>query len=120
METIPATELAHGTLHRPGTWVVAFLASWCPFCRAFRPEYERLARELPVGIGVVDVSDVDCPIWDRFRLEVVPTVVVFREGRAVFRQDGRPGEGLGERDLAQLREALERFPPPSEAAGRPH
>jgi len=89
-------------LRRPGVVAVAFLADWCPFCRAFRPHFSRLGRNEGWSALVADVSSEENPLWDEFHLEVLPTVVVFREGRAILRVDGVPGVGLGRSDLRAI------------------
>ena len=97
--------------HRPrvrGPVVVAFLADWCPFCRAFAPEFRALAAEEKAAFLVADVSDEASPLWDRFGVEIVPTVIVFRDGTTVFRADGVPGRGLGPEALDGVRRALHR------------
>jgi thioredoxin 1 len=89
-------------LLRPGVVVVAFLADWCPFCRAFEPELAALAGEHGLTALDADVTEDDSPLWERFRLNVVPTVVVYRDGAAVFRADGRRMRGLGSSDLRRI------------------
>ena len=92
-------------LKRPGRWAVAFLADWCPFCRAFEPQFAALdgagARLL-----VADMTDLESPLWDAFRVEVVPTVVVFEDGAAGFREDGVAGVGILAPGVAKIRAAL--------------
>lgn len=92
-------------LDRPGIWAVAFLADWCPFCEQFAPAFASL-RVRTVRLLVADLTDVDSPLWDRFRIEVVPTVVVFRDGVATARYDGRAGEGIDPDQLHRLEESL--------------
>ncbi len=106
MEELGAVDFESGRLTRPGTWAVGFLASWCPFCRAFRPKFEKLSAGPAVHLAVADVSDEDSPLWDSLKVEVVPTLVVFRDGRPIWRRDGRPGAGLDERDLNALAQAV--------------
>jgi thioredoxin 1 len=95
-------------LLRSGTWAVAFLADWCPFCRSFEPTFESLAGTGPFELAVGDVTDEENPLWERFSLEVVPTVVVFRDGLPTFRRDGTLGRGLSENDVRELRADLAR------------
>ncbi|MGD0249871.1 MAG: thioredoxin domain-containing protein [Thermoplasmata archaeon] len=104
LERLDTGSFAGGKLSRGGTWGVAFLAEWCPFCRDFAPRFANLANEASVAVG--DLTDLESPLWEEFDVEVVPTVVVFREGEPVLRRDGTPGEGLGERDLVAVRDAL--------------
>lgn len=101
---------------RPGRAVVAFLAEWCPFCRAFEPEFLRPSQPGSVPRFVADVTSEESPLWDRFGIQVVPTVIVFEDGRAVLRRDGVAGEGLGAADLRAIEEATRR---PRGAPGRP-
>ncbi|MGI0071057.1 MAG: thioredoxin family protein [Thermoplasmata archaeon] len=95
-------------LRRPGTCGVAFLADWCPFCRSFGPEFERLAGTGPFELAEADLTDEESPLWERFGIGVVPTVLVFRDGEMTFRRDGRLGRGLEPADLDALRAALGR------------
>lgn len=100
-------------LRLPGVVAVAFLADWCPFCHAFEPRFAGLTPGAPARLLVADMTSEDSPLWERFRIEVVPTVIVFRGGSAVFRVDGVAGEGLGPRELTAIERAVDR------AAGRP-
>lgn len=95
-------------LGAPGLVVVGFLADWCPYCVRFLPELGRLLEE---GRTVVcaDLSDEDDPLWERFSIDIVPTVLVFRDGREVFRANGVAGVGLTSTDLRAVREALTRL-----------
>ena len=92
-------------LARPGTWAVAFLADWCPFCRDFEPTFAALAAQPGLSLLVADLTDVESPLWDLFRIEVVPSVIVFRDGEAVFRVDGRSGYGLDGKDVGSIQAA---------------
>ncbi|MBI5481836.1 MAG: thioredoxin family protein [Deltaproteobacteria bacterium] len=86
--------------------VALFHATWCPFCRAFAPVFRRLA---PSAVGYqpleVVLDDDEDPLWTRFDVGLVPTVVFFDDGTITARLDGRPGVGI---DEPMLLEALER------------
>lgn len=105
IERVGVEAFAGTRLDRPGRVAVAFLADWCPFCQAFGPKFTRLAKDSS-SLLIADVTDLEDPLWERFGVEVVPTVVVFASGKAVFRADGVPGEGLGDNDLEAIRKAL--------------
>ncbi len=62
---------------------------------------------------VADMTSEESPLWERFHIEVVPTVMVFSAGNGVFRVDGVAGEGLLPRDVTAIERAVVR------AAGRP-
>ena len=106
MERIGPDAFEGDRLLRRGTWAVAFLADWCPFCRAFAPKFEALAGSGPFQIAVADVTDENSPLWERFEVEVVPTLLAFRDGKSIFRRDGHLGRGLAPGDLADLEKAL--------------
>jgi thioredoxin 1 len=83
-----------------GPSAVLFTASWCPFCRAFRPIFERFAGNdrhcTPV---IAEIDDEDNPLWERWHIAIVPSVLFFDRGALVRRLDGRAGVGLDERQL---------------------
>jgi thioredoxin-like negative regulator of GroEL len=81
-------------LRRGETLAVLFLASWCPFCRQFLRAFETAAKASGVLWASADLSDDDNVLWDSFKIDVVPTVVVFKHGKTVFRKDGALGRGL--------------------------
>ena len=86
--------------------VVLFWAPWCPFCAEFRPVFERYAASRDGRFAVVHLDREDNPLWNRYQVDVVPTLAVFRGGWLVARRDGRLFEGLSERELIDfLREA---------------
>ena len=101
-------------LRRDGALVVLFLASWCPFCRRFQPAFETAAKKSNVPWAVADVSDDDSILWDTFKIDTVPTVVVFKDGKAVLRRDGVRGQGLSESDVKEI---MNKMKSPSAATG---
>ena len=102
MERWTDEDFSQDRAHRSGLWAVAFLADWCPFCRSFRPEFEALEGRHPFSVARVDLTSEESLLWDTFRIEVVPTVALFRDGLLVWRRDGRRLRGLGTRDIAAL------------------
>ncbi|MGD0718950.1 MAG: thioredoxin family protein [Thermoplasmata archaeon] len=95
-------------LDRPGDWGVCFLAEWCPFCIDYLRRFKKLDGAADFPIAVADVTDLESPLWEIFRLDVVPTLVAFRGGTAIWRKDGVHMVGLREEDLGELRAALSR------------
>ncbi len=93
-------------LLRPGVWAVAFLADWCPYCRRFAPEFAGRAGP-GLQLAVADLTDEASPLWERFDVEVVPSVIVFRNGETALRIDGRPMEGLHAEDLQRVDRVLD-------------
>ena len=110
--TVGADAFDGRRLARNGTWAVAFLADWCPFCRAFSPQFAALAGP-GVQLLVADVTDLESPLWDRFDLEVIPAVIVFRDGEPSERVDAVPMRGLDETHVDSIRRALGARSPPA-------
>lgn len=74
--------------------VTLFWATWCPFCRRYRPEFDKLAAKWPWRFASVYLDDESNPLWDDYSVEVVPTLALFRGGKLVDRQDGILGYGI--------------------------
>jgi len=92
-----------------GRTAVLFHATWCPFCRAFRPTFEkRLSQAQGVTALEVLLDDEEDPLWEQFKIEVVPTLVFFDGGVPVERVVARPGVGLRGHDLEAGLVALQR------------
>jgi thioredoxin 1 len=108
MERIGVEEFDGTRFRRPGTWAIAFSADWCGFCRDFAPKFATLGDPGGFQVAVADLTDEESPLWERFEVDVVPTVIVFRAGARSFRRDGRLGRGLGVEDLEAVRAALSR------------
>lgn len=88
--------------------VVMFWATWCPFCRRFKGEFEKLSASKPWRFAAVYLDDEDNPLWDDFAVEVVPTLALFRDGKIVNREDGILGYGI---DRKMVSEFLRRVGP---------
>jgi len=74
--------------------VVLFWATWCPFCRRFKPEFDRLAQKFRARTATVFLDDHENPLWEDYAVEVVPTLALFDKGELVDREDGVLGYGL--------------------------
>ena len=104
MERLTGADFDGTKLSRDGTLAVTFSAKWCPYCREFMAEFK--TAELSVEKAMGDVTDEESALWDNFELEVVPTLVLFRDGAAVWRRDGIRHAGLTASDIDALRAAL--------------
>jgi len=92
--------------------VVLFTTSWCPFCRRFGPRFVEAATKADVRTVLAYIDDWDNPLWDEYRIDVVPTLVLFEGGKASYRRDGVLGQGLGQHDLEAV---FEHAPAPARA-----
>ena len=72
--------------HARGLALVDFTAEWCPPCRMLGPYVDTIAGEFKDRLTVVKVDVDDQPgLAARFGVMGVPTVLFFRDGRAVDR-----------------------------------
>ncbi|CAG0995178.1 MAG: thioredoxin family protein [Candidatus Methanoperedens sp.] len=62
---------------------VLFYASWCSFCRAFLPIYDRYFEKQPETFLRIMIDERE-ELMDRYSVEIVPTVIFF-----AFRAVGR-------------------------------
>ena len=104
MERLTAADFEGTTLSRDGTLAVTFSAKWCPYCRDFMAEFKKTKLSVEKAMG--DVTDEGSALWDDFDLNVVPTMVLFRDGKTVWRRDGIRQVGLNGADIDALRAAL--------------
>ncbi len=64
--------------------VVDFWAPWCSYCRRIGPAYDQIAAQYGDKLDVVKLNIDDAgALADGEGIEVIPTLVVYREGRAV-------------------------------------
>lgn len=86
--------------------LVMFYADWCPFCQRFKPIFESAITTKPASNGYKfyesKVNDDDNPLWDRFSISVVPTLIAFDKGKIISRRDTKMGVGLNKSDLDSM------------------
>jgi len=85
----------------PGPHVMVFAAKWCGFCSSFIEQAKSLENPANVEINLIDADDPDESLWDDFSIRIVPTIIVFKDGKSIFRRDGKSGAGLKMSDLEQ-------------------
>ena len=70
-----------------------FYADWCPFCQRFKPIFESAITTKPASNGYKfyesKVNDDDNPLWDRFSIGAVPTLIAFDKGKIISRRDAK-------------------------------
>lgn len=69
--------------------VTDFWAAWCGPCKMMAPFFEQAAAQLEPRVRLVKVNTDENPMLaQRYRINSIPTTVVFKGGREVARQPG--------------------------------
>jgi thioredoxin 1 len=87
-QTMPAQSFQE--LIRSSTPVlVDFYADWCGPCKAMNPVIQEVAREFQGRTRVIKVNiDESQSAASAYNVNAVPTFVLFKEGKIVWRQAG--------------------------------
>ena len=64
--------------------LVEFWAPWCVYCRRIAPALEKVAAEQAAQLPVFQINiDEEPLVAEREQIEVIPTLVIYREGKVV-------------------------------------
>ena len=77
-------------INAPGMPVlVDFYAEWCGPCKAMAPVLQQIAAEHAGKVKVIKVDvDKNQAAAQQFKVQGVPTLILFHQGKAVWRQSG--------------------------------
>tara|TARA_B100002003_G_scaffold238594_1_gene257006 strand:- start:997 stop:1359 length:363 start_codon:yes stop_codon:yes gene_type:complete len=84
------------------TVVTLFYTTYCPYVKKFWPIFEKYSQNSNIEYAITDITDDDNPLWDKYKVTEVPTIVAFKEGREISRRNATPGFGLTEDDMLDL------------------
>ncbi len=89
-------------LRSPLPVLIDFWAPWCGPCRMVAPTVEKLAGEMDGRLRVTKVNTDENPgLMNRFGIQGIPTMMIFKDGQQVDRWTGALPEGAIRQHLKQ-------------------
>ncbi len=84
--------------------LILFYADWCPYCKKFIPIFEEVIKKIntKILVGSIKLNDDDNPLWDRFNINAVPTLIAFSNNSIKSRRDAKMGLGLNKDDINSI------------------
>jgi len=101
MEHVLPEEFDSKVLNSGQKTLVLFYADWCPYCANFKPTFEEMSSGKAPKKAVL-INEDENPLWDRFNIQAVPTMIAFQEGKMIARKDAKKHVGLTRADMEYM------------------
>lgn len=101
MENVTPEEFDSKVLNSNQKTLVLFYASWCPYCANFKPTFEATNPNNAKKMAAL-VDEDENPLWERFNIQAVPTMIAFQNGQIIARRDAKKHIGLTKVDMESI------------------
>lgn len=101
MEHVLPEEFDSKVLNNSKKTLVLFYADWCPYCANFRPTFEEINSDV-IQKKAALVNEDENPLWDRFNIQAVPTIIAFQNGNILARRDAKKEIGLTRKGMESI------------------
>ena len=101
MEHVLPEEFDSKILNNDKKTLVLFYADWCPYCANFKSTFEEINSE-KIQKKAALVNEDENPLWDRFNIQAIPTMISFQNGSILARRDAKKGIGLTRNDMESI------------------
>lgn len=76
-------------IQSPKPVLVDFYAEWCGPCQIMKPRLLDVAERIGENGKVVQINiDMEKELAEEYRIQSVPTLIIFKNGKQVWRQSG--------------------------------
>lgn len=76
-------------IQSPKPVLVDFYAEWCGPCQMMKPRILDVAERMGDDVKVIQIDiDKEKELAERFRIQSVPTLIIFKNGKQQWRQSG--------------------------------
>lgn len=74
----------HKLIQEEESFLVDYWAPWCGYCRRIDPAYDKIAEKYQNSLLISKINIDNEPILaNQEQIEVIPTLVLYRKGKAV-------------------------------------